>query len=178
MSTPHVLLGLLAAGTRHGYDLKREHDARLPRAKPLAFGQVYATLARLVRDGLIVEAALERAAGPERTAYALTERGRTELSDWLSTVEAPAPYLNSSLFAKVVVALLVGDVEAAREYLAEQRAAHMARLRELTAAKTAPGASLADIVAADLTIAHLDADLRWMQDTRERVAELRGDLTK
>ena len=53
MSTSHVLLGLLAAGSRHGYELKRAHDARLPRARPLAFGQVYATLSRLERDGLL-----------------------------------------------------------------------------------------------------------------------------
>ena len=49
MSTSHVLLGLLAAGSRHGYELKRAHDARLPRARPLAFGQVYATLSQIGR---------------------------------------------------------------------------------------------------------------------------------
>jgi DNA-binding PadR family transcriptional regulator len=178
VSSSHIVLGLLAVGVRHGYEIKREHDARLPRVRPLAFGQVYSTLARLVRDGFIAEAASEQDGGPERTAYALTERGRAELVSWLSTVEPPAPYVSSVLFAKVVVALMVGDADTARKFLASQRAAHLARMRELTAAKTAAGATAVDVVAADLAIAHLDADLRWMEDTRERVAELRGDLKK
>ena len=51
MSIGHALLGILAQGPAHGYDLKREHDLRFAGAKPLAYGQVYATLARLERDG-------------------------------------------------------------------------------------------------------------------------------
>jgi DNA-binding PadR family transcriptional regulator len=171
MSTSHVLLGLLATGPRHGYDLKRAHDERLPRARPLAFGQVYATLARLQRDGFVTPAGQERDGGPDRTAYALTDPGRDALDRWLATVEPPMPYVASSLFAKVVVALLVADVDRARDYLTAQRRAHTARLRELTAVKTAPVASLDDVLAADFAIAHLDADLRWLHTTLDRVAD-------
>src|SRR5690242_11852557 len=53
MSTGHVLLGLLTRGPLHGYELKRAYDHQLPQAKPLGFGQVYATLGRLQRDGLV-----------------------------------------------------------------------------------------------------------------------------
>jgi len=172
MSTAHVLLGLLATGPKHGYELKRDHDHRLPRAKPLAFGQVYTTLSRLERDGLVVPASHERAAGPERTTFALTERGRAALDQWLGEVEPPAPYVTSTLLAKVVVALLVADADRARVYLAAQRQTHMSRLRELTAVKTDPAATLGDVVAADYAIAHLDADLRWLHTTIDRVAEL------
>jgi DNA-binding PadR family transcriptional regulator len=172
MSTPHVLLGLLASGPRHGYELKRAHDERMPRAKPLAFGQVYATLGRLERDGLVEQAEKDQDGGPERVAYALTAGGRAALDEWLDAVEVPAPYVTSALFNKVVVALLAADAGRARTYLADQRAAHMARLRELTAAKSAPGASVGDVVAADFAIAHLDADLRWLQATLLRVADL------
>ncbi|TDC82041.1 PadR family transcriptional regulator [Micromonospora sp. KC606] len=171
MSTPYVLLGLLAAGNRHGYELKRAHDNRLPRARPLAFGQVYATLGRLARDGLVAVTGQEREAGPDRTAYALTARGRQELDQWLVTVEPPAPYVASALFAKVVVALLAADVDTARSYLVAQVRAHTDRLRELTAVKTAPSATFDDVVAADYAIAHLDADLRWLRTTLERVAD-------
>ncbi len=171
MSTPHVLLGLLAGGTKHGYDLKRAHDERLPQARPLAYGQVYATLGRLVRDGLVAPAGQERLAGPDRTAYALTEEGRDALDLWLSTVEPPMPHVNSTLFAKVVVALLVADVARARTYLIAQRRAHTDRLRELTALKTNPTATVDDVVAADYAIAHLDADLRWLHTTLDRVAD-------
>lgn len=171
MSTPHVLLGLLAAGARHGYELKRAHDERLPRARPLAFGQVYATLGRLERDGLVAAAGQERQGGPDRTAYELTVAGRAALDRWLGTVEPPMPYVASTLFAKVVVALLVTDADRARSYLVDQRRAHTERLRELTAVKTAPSASLDDVVAADFAIAHLDADLRWLRTTLDRVAD-------
>ncbi|NES15789.1 MULTISPECIES: PadR family transcriptional regulator [Micromonospora] len=171
MSTSHVLLGLLATGPRHGYELKRAHDERLPRARPLAFGQVYATLARLHRDGLVAPAGQERDGGPDRTAYALTGEGPHALDRWLATVEPPMPYVASTLFAKVVVALLVADVDRARDYLIAQRRAHTARLRELTAVKTAPTASLDDVLAADFAIAHLDADLRWLHTTLDRVAD-------
>jgi hypothetical protein len=80
--------------------------------------------------------------------------------------------VTSALFSKVVVSLLAADAERARGYLMAQRAAHTARLRELTAAKSAPDASVGDVVAADFAIAHLDADLRWLQTTLLRVADL------
>lgn len=177
MSTPFVLLGLLAAGPRHGYDLKRAHDDRMPRAKPLAFGQVYATLGRLERDGLVEQSGQDREGGPDRTSYALTDTGREKLDEWLTAIEPPAPFVTSALFSKVVVSLLAADAERARGYLVAQRAAHTDRLRELTAAKTAPDASVGDVVAADFAIAHLDADLRWLQTTLLRVADLDREVS-
>src|SRR5262245_49875660 len=138
MSTAHVILGLLAGGPRHGYDLKRAHDERLPRAKPLAFGQVYATLGRLQRDGLVTESGQDREGGPDRTSYTLTDTGREHLNTWLSAVEPPAPHVSSELFSKVVVALIAADADRARQFLVAQRAAHMSRMRELTLTKTKP----------------------------------------
>src|SRR4051794_2971183 len=108
MSTPHVLMGLLATDARHGYQLKRAHDSRFPQARPLAFGQVYATLERLVRDGLVQTAGTEPGEGPERTRYELTPAGRVALEAWLAEIEPPAPFVSNALFAKVVVALLTG----------------------------------------------------------------------
>jgi DNA-binding PadR family transcriptional regulator len=176
MSTPHVLLGLLAAGPRHGYDLKRAHDERLPQAKPLAFGQVYATLGRLERDGFVEQSGQDRDGGPDRTSYALTDAGRAQLDEWLATIEPPAPYVTSTLFSKVVVSVLTSDIERSREYLTAQRAAHVQRMRELTAVKTQPGAAAGDVVAADFAIAHLDADLRWLQTTLLRVTDLHREV--
>jgi len=176
MSTAHVLMGLLAGGPRHGYDLKRSHDQRLPQAKPLAYGQVYATLGRLERDGLVAPAGHDRDGGPDRTSYRLTERGEAALADWLAAIEPPAPYVTSTLFAKVVVAVLVSGADRARDYLVAQRTAHADRLRELTAVKSDPAASLGDVVAADYAIVHLDADLRWVQNTLERVADLQLEV--
>jgi DNA-binding PadR family transcriptional regulator len=171
VSTANILLGLLATGPQHGYQLKRAHDERLPRAKPVPFGQVYATLGRLERDGLVEPTGHDRDGGPDRTWYAVTDRGRQALDSWLGSVEPPVPYVTSALFAKVVVALLVADEQRARDYLTAQRRAHTERLRELTAVKTDPTASLGEVVAADFAIGHLDADLRWLQTTLDRVAD-------
>ena len=177
MSTAHVLLGLLAAGPRHGYELKRAHDERLPQAKPLAFGQVYATLGRLERDGHVVQSGQDRAGGPDRTAYAITDSGRAHLDAWLAAVEPPAPYVTSELFSKVVVALLAADTDRARDYLVAQRAAHMTRMRELTAEKSHPGATVGDVVAADYALGHLQADLGWLQTTLTRVGDMAKEVT-
>jgi DNA-binding PadR family transcriptional regulator len=182
MSTGHVLLGFLASGPSHGYDLKRRHDARFPQARPLAYGQVYATLGRLARDGQVTAGPAEAGEGPERTTYTLTAGGRDELRGWLSTVIAPAPHVASEMLGKVVTALLTAKVlydgpeDPAADYLTAQRAAHMKRMRELTALKTDPASSLADVLAADYALAHLDADLRWMDSARNRLADLAATL--
>lgn len=174
--TSYLLLGLLATEPRHGYDLKRAHDQRLPGTKPVPFGQVYATLSRLERDGLVAQVGTERDGGPDRTRFGVTEAGRQRLEEWLNQVEPPAPYVTSALLAKVMVALFVAGVERATDYLIAQRAAHVARLRELTAVKTDPGASLTEIVTADFAIHHLDADLRWLTTTLDRVADLHQEV--
>jgi DNA-binding PadR family transcriptional regulator len=66
MAFGHALLGLLEEGPQHGYELKHRYDANFPGVRPLPFGQVYATLARLHRDGLVDIAAVESGAGPDR----------------------------------------------------------------------------------------------------------------
>ncbi|NUT21828.1 MAG: PadR family transcriptional regulator [Hamadaea sp.] len=175
MSTRHLLLGLLARGPQHGYELKRAHDDALPSAKPLAFGQVYATIGRLERDGLIEPAGSDRVAGPERVSYQLTHSGRTTLAEWLDAVETPAPHLGGALLEKVVVALLAADRDTATRYLVQQRAAHMARMRELIQVRQT-ATSVSEAAAADYTITHLDADLRWMQQTAARVDALEKEI--
>lgn len=164
MSTGHVLLGFLADRPKHGYELKKEHDHRLPGARPLAYGQVYATLQRLERDGFAEVAETLQDGGPERTVYAITDTGRAELARWLSEVEPPAPYVASPLFARVAVAGAEAD-----DYLVRQRAAHLARMRELTAQK-ASGVP-AQVLAADYALQHLDADLRWIETALSRLKE-------
>ena len=116
-------------------------------------------------------------AGVVGTIPALNQRTNEGYGAWLDEIETPAPYVTSTLFSKVMVALLTADVERARRYLTAQRAAHMQRMRELTAVKTRPGVSLGDVVAADYAIGHLHADLRWLQTTLTRVAELQKEVT-
>lgn len=177
MSLSHVVLGLLAGGDRHGYDLKRQYDTRFPAARPLAPAQVYATLERLQRDGLVQPGSVERAGGPDRTVYAMTPAGRSELDRWLEDVEPPAPFVTNPLSTKVTLALLVADDATATDYLRRQREAHLDRMREYTRVKTDPESSLARVLAADYALNHLDADLRWIDTALDRVSALSEEIT-
>ncbi|MFG2961719.1 PadR family transcriptional regulator [Streptomyces sp. NPDC048288] len=174
MSTRHILLGLLESGPSHGYDLKRRHDERFPQARPLAYGQVYTTLQRLVRDGLAEFDGTDTDGGPERTRYRSTEAGAHELARWAGATTPPAPFVANEIFAKVVVSILAGGDPAA--YLRDQRAAHMERMRELTAVKTARKADLTTVLSADFALNHLDADLRWMTTTAARLTTLTAEV--
>ncbi|MFF3329502.1 PadR family transcriptional regulator [Streptomyces sp. NPDC002888] len=174
MSTRHILLGLLATGPSHGYDLKRRHDERFPQARPLAYGQVYTTLQRLVRDGLAEVEGTDSDGGPERTVYRSTHEGSRELTRWAGEIAPPAPFITNEIFAKVVVSILSGGDPAA--YLRTQRAAHMERMRELTAVKTTKDADLATVLSADYALNHLDADLRWMTTTAARLITLTAEV--
>ena len=80
MDTRLTLLGLLGAGPGYGYDLKTNWDHWFARTKPLAFGQVYSTLARLLRDGLIVQLGAQAGAGPDRKRYEITTTKRSRRS--------------------------------------------------------------------------------------------------
>lgn len=173
MSVPHALLGLLNDHRpHHGYDLKRQFDRVFSPDRPLPYGQVYATLARLQRDGRIQPAGSEPGAGPDRKAYAITPDGSAELDRWLATPVAPEPHLQSLLFTKVVLALLLDEGAAA--LLDAQRRTHIARMRELTTLRRT--ASVAEALLADHAIYHLEADLRWIDATAARLDDLRRNL--
>jgi DNA-binding PadR family transcriptional regulator len=167
MSIGYALLGVLASGPAHGYDLKHEHDQRFPGAKPLAYGQVYSSLGRLERDGLVEVVETSQAGGPERTVYALTAAGQQALTEWLTSPEPAGPYPADELVRKTVTALHVG--RDAADFLGRQREAHLARMRELVGVQAGLKEPEARI-AIDHTIYHLDADLRWLETATARVA--------
>jgi len=172
MSVSYALLGLLEQQPSHGYDLKRSYDLYFGHDKPLPFGQVYATLSRLARDGRVVEGGHAAGAGPERKLYAITDQGEADLQVWLSRSEAPEPHLQTVLAVKVILALLLG--RPAERYLDVQRTAHLARMRELTAVRREAG--LVDSLLADHAIFHLEADLRWIELTTARLDQLEKEL--
>lgn len=162
-----MLLGILAEGPTHGYDLKRVHDERFPGARALAYGQVYAALSRLHQEELVEVAETLRDSGPERTAYAITDAGRAALQTWLTQVEPAGQYAATDLVRKTTIALRLGADAAA--FLRRQRAEHLEKMRGLIdeqARAQDPGAR----IALDHTILHLDADLRWLDTAVTRVA--------
>jgi DNA-binding PadR family transcriptional regulator len=172
MSVPLTLLGLLEREPSHGYDLKRDYDTYFGRGKPLPFGQVYATLGRLARDGKVVMDEVAPGEGPERKRYVITELGATEVETWLIEPVEAEPHLQTVLFAKVVLALMLG--RPAGQYLDTQRAAHIRRMRELTEIRR--GGGLVDVLLADHGLFHLEADLRWIDATTARLGALAEEV--
>jgi DNA-binding PadR family transcriptional regulator len=168
VTVPLTLLGLLEREPSHGYDLKRDYDTWFGREKPLPYGQVYATLGRLARDGKVTAGEAEPGAGPDRKRYVITPDGVSDVESWLREPVRPEPHLQSVLFTKVVLALMSG--RPAAEYLDAQRAAHLQRMRELTAVKRG-GDPMAALLA-DHGLFHLEADLRWIDLTAARLGAL------
>jgi len=171
MALGDVLLGVLVDGPAHGYDLKHAHDERFPASRALAYGQVYATLARLQEAGLVEVIETSQAAGPERRVYALTDIGAERLNSWLGTTEEPGTYTADELVRKTVTALHSGHD--ADGFLHQQREVHLSAMRRLTQELREADSAGAQI-AIDHALAHLDAELRWLEDARARVRTARS----
>lgn len=172
MSIGHTLLGLLESGPRHGYDLKRAFDEKFGHDKPLHYGQVYSTMSRLLKNGLVEVDGIEAGEGPERKRYAITEAGITDVQRWLATPEKPEPYLQSTLYTKVVLALLTH--RDAADILDTQRSEHLRMMRILTDRKRK--GDLADQLICDHALFHLEADLRWLELTSARLGRLAKEV--
>ena len=168
----HGLLGLLEDRPKHGYELRRSFDERLAGGRSLRSGQVYSTLNRLERDGRVGEVGGEQGPGPERRLYAITDAGVAELERWLDAPEPPEQYLQSVVYAKVVVALSSG--RSAQAVLDAQRDRHLTEMRALTRQKE--HADLAGVVRVDFALLHLDADVQWIDLTLARLARLGKEL--
>ena len=170
MNTSRTLLGLLSREPSYGYDLKHSYDRYFGAGKALAFGQVYSTLARMVRDELIRALGEETGGGPDRKKYEITAAGQDRVREWLFTPVVPSEFLQSELFAKTVIALLLDDD--ADRLLDVQRSEHMARMRELTRMKK--DADLLQVLMCDHGLFHIEADLRWIDLTSARLIQLKA----
>lgn len=167
-----TILGLLDSRPGHGYELKSRYDHLFRERRPLKFGQVYATLARLTRDHLVQIQRVEQDEGPARKRYGITDAGVEDLDRWLREALQPSAGLHDELFTKVVLALSTHrDAEA---LLDVQRTAYLQRMRELT--RTKRKGTLLDVVSADRDLFHLEADLRWIDLTGARLDRLRKEL--
>jgi DNA-binding PadR family transcriptional regulator len=167
MATAELVLGLLHCGPAHGYDVKRGHDEWFPDSRPLAFGQVYTTLARLERDELVKVVDKGSEGGPERTVYGLTQKGREHLASWLAEPIHPAIGAVDEMVRKVVAAIRTGEDAAA--FVARQRSSHLRRIRQL---RTAAGdEETSSKLVRDYIALHLDADLRWLDSALDQITE-------
>jgi DNA-binding PadR family transcriptional regulator len=169
MSAALPLLALLEQEPAHGYTLKQRYDDRFSRTRPLAFGQVYAALTRFERKGWAEVAELEVVDGPERKRYRITPDGVDTVTSWVYAPQQPTEFAMSNLYTRVSVALTSG--RSAAEVLDRQRVQHLARMRELTRERQTAGP--AEQLAITYELAHLDADLRWIEEAGARLEELR-----
>lgn len=174
MSVRNALLGLLEQRPRHGYDLRAAFEAMVGGeqnwdVKP---AQIYSTLARLEKSGLIVQDSLEQEGGPERRVYAITPSGREELRAWLSA-PVKADHQRDEFFIKLMLSLRTRQIDP-YQVIYIQRASLYQELHALTAqrADANPGSELAQILLLDQAIMHLEADLRWLDMIEARLDEI------
>jgi DNA-binding PadR family transcriptional regulator len=161
LSVRYGLLGLLRRGSTHGYQLRTDFEAATGATWPLNIGQVYSTLQRLERDGLIVGVGDDDDGGVERRRYRLTKLGDESLDRWFA---APVPRESpprSELVIKVVLAVMLPEVDA-RSVIDVQRAATMAGLQTLTRVKVAAGDDLGASLVADAAVFNAEAEIRWL----------------
>ena len=173
MSVRHALLALLSEGPRYGLQLREEFEARTGEVWPLNVGQVYTTLQRLERDGL-VESDDTEAAGPQK-GFRITAEGEAELAGWLRTPPDLASPPRDELVIKVLVAVRVPGVnvheviQVHRRYLV-QLMQQWTRIKE---AEADSDLSLALVVDAELF--RLDAAVRWLDSADGRLKRAAAD---
>jgi DNA-binding PadR family transcriptional regulator len=167
MSIRHSLLALLERGSLYGYGLKSEFEAATGQMWPLNDGQVYTTLGRLERDGLVA-ADVE----PDgQRVYRLTGAGRVELEAWFSSAVSRDAVPRQELAIKLLFAVRSPSADVHR-VIQQQRAATMRSLQELTRLKGdgATGDELAWTLTLDGLLFQGEAEVRWLDLCEARLA--------
>ncbi|MGF7234188.1 MAG: PadR family transcriptional regulator, partial [Frankia sp.] len=160
MSVRHALLALLSEGPKYGLQLRDEFEVHTGEVWPLNVGQVYTTLQRLERDGLI-ESDGEDEAGPQKS-FRMTVDGTAELDAWLRTPPDLSAPPRDELVIKVLVAIRVPGIEV-RDVIQTHRRRVIELMQEWTRVKRDAGPdelSLALVMDAELF--RLDSVIRWL----------------
>jgi DNA-binding PadR family transcriptional regulator len=166
MSVRHALLALLSEGPKYGLQLRQEFEARTGEVWPLNVGQVYTTVQRLERDGL-VESDDGEAEGPQKT-FRITAKGGEELAVWLRTPPGDAPP-RDELVIKILVALRVPGA-AVEEILQVHRRHVVEMMQRYTRLKEAADEDdLGVLLVADAELFRLHAVSRWLDTADARL---------
>jgi DNA-binding PadR family transcriptional regulator len=171
MSVRHALLALLTEGSKYGLQLRHEFEQRTGEVWPLNVGQVYTTLQRLERDGLI-ESDGEGEAGPQKS-FRLTAEGSVELDAWLRTPPDLGSPPRDELVIKVLVASRVPGVDV-HDVIQTHRRHIVEMMQEWTRVKRDAGPdemNLALVVDAELF--RLDSVIRWLDTADARLRRAR-----
>jgi DNA-binding PadR family transcriptional regulator len=169
MSVPHALLALLSEGPKYGLRLQNEFESRTGEVWPLNVGQVYTTLQRLERDGL-VEADGEGERSQKR--YRITSAGNRELAQWLRTPPELVPPPRDELVIKLLVALQVHGTDIHEILQVHRRHAIevMQRYTRIKAEAAEDDVPLA--LVADAELFRLEGLVRWLDAADVRLKQL------
>lgn len=170
MSVRHALLALLTEGPTFGLRLQQEFESRTGEVWPLNVGQVYTTLQRLERDGL-VESDDDGGEGPQKD-FRITAEGRRELAEWMETPPDADTPPRHELVIKVLVALRVPGVDVHQVIQAHRRhlVEVMQRYTHLKAEADEDDVGLALVVDAELF--RLEGIVRWLDAAEARLGQL------
>lgn len=172
MSVRHALLALLSEGPKYGLQLRQEFETGTGEVWPLNAGQVYTTLQRLERDGL-VESEDPESDGPQK-GYRLTTAGGHELDVWLRTPPDTWEPPRDELVIKVLVALRVPGVDVHDVIQTHRRHVVEAMQRYTRLKADTPDEDVALAVVVDAQIFRLEAIVRWLDTADARLAGLRA----
>jgi DNA-binding PadR family transcriptional regulator len=173
MSIRHGLLALLAQEPMYGAQLRSEFESRTGGTWPLNVGQVYTTLSRLERDGLVEGAGEADAEG--RIAYRLTDRGRTDVQRWWEAAVDRGDTPRDELVIKLALAVTLPGVDV-RRLVQTQRTATLRHLQDLTKLKRstpqeAGGRNeLSWLLVLDNLVYAAEAEVRWLDHVETRLA--------
>jgi DNA-binding PadR family transcriptional regulator len=179
MSIKYGLLALLEREPMYGYQLRSEFERTTGATWPLNIGQVYTTLSRLHRDGLVEEAG---AAGDTvehgKVVYRLTDSGRADLTRWFTTPVTQDSRPRDELAIKIALAVTTPGVDA-RSVVQAQRTATLRHLQELTRLKAgASDEDMAWLLVLDSMIFRSEAEVRWLDHTETRLARMPRRATR
>ena len=166
MSVRHALLALLSEGPKYGLQLRHEFEERTGEVWPLNVGQVYTTLQRLERDGLVSSEGAED--GPQK-GYSITEAGTHALSDWLLTPPDVAQPPRDELLIKVLVAVQVPGV-AVHDVIQVHRRHLVELMQSYTTVKVnAAEDDVALALVVDAELFRIEAAVRWLDAAEDRL---------
>jgi DNA-binding PadR family transcriptional regulator len=168
MSLKFGILGLLAEQPLHAYSVKARFEDLLGGSWEVNIGQVYTTLQRLERDGLVEPA--EPRGDRGRLPYRLTEVGRKALEAWLAEPESEPQQLREEIYLKLQLATRIanGDLPA---LLARQRRVYLQRLKDLAVLEQKAKVQGRDdlVLLYKGAILHTEADLKWVDACAQEI---------
>jgi DNA-binding PadR family transcriptional regulator len=169
VSVPHALLALLSDGSKYGLRLQSEFELRTGEVWPLNVGQVYTTLQRLERDGLVES---DGEGERSRKRYRITSAGERDLADWLRTPPELVPPPRDELVIKVLVALQIPGLDVGEILQVHRRHVIevMQRYTHIKAEAEEDDVPLA--LVADAELFRLEAIVRWLDAADVRLKQL------